>query len=557
METLRVFSTALVGIFATLSVTLADNGPIKEINVGVRIEKIAFTTDGDRAFAIASGGKRVLLIDLRQGITKDLIDEKSWGPPVSYSDFAVSHDERYLYLAGARKEKFGEGVLSRLDLENGGQAQIAYYDQFDSPSIAVDNKATVYVADTSSSIISVLEESDFVDDQISLANRGGTPNSLFHRGGIPSDLEIDPDGQVLWVQHQGSAELTGIDTRSGSIVANVSEYDETATPIAISKPVVLPSRDRVMFAAVSRVEAALIEYPRGGRQYLPVTIWHGRHGLQILGTADEYEPQSPMMISVDQDFEMIAVANRNSRRIYLFKQGPSKSRNLDQIGVGSVEFLPQGIVVSPDGDEIMLISESRTKLAMIHDIEGWLAERTTVNLKRVALVRRIQRGLAKLDYPVGAIDGIFGVQTRIAVREFQKASGQPVTDTIDLGLALKIERTEREGNQTALLKAIAQYASGGLNGDLDALRAKVGEHCDVLSDRELCLATGNWVRVRTNHQNVQEQFCAASGHAHEAQADIYAFLTTIADYVCSRGQSCAFLRYQNPDAFAAACTDSR
>jgi len=43
-----------------------------------------------------------------------------------------------------------------------------------------------------------------------------------------------------------------------------------------------------------------------------------------------------------------------------------------------------------------------------------------------ASVRLIQRELQELGYPIGAVDGIFGDQTRIAIAQWQRDTGQRV-----------------------------------------------------------------------------------------------------------------------------------
>ncbi len=49
----------------------------------------------------------------------------------------------------------------------------------------------------------------------------------------------------------------------------------------------------------------------------------------------------------------------------------------------------------------------------------------------VAQVRRVQQRLARLGYRPGPVDGRLGTKTRMAIRQFQKDRGLPVTGRID------------------------------------------------------------------------------------------------------------------------------
>lgn len=60
------------------------------------------------------------------------------------------------------------------------------------------------------------------------------------------------------------------------------------------------------------------------------------------------------------------------------------------------------------------------------------------------IVRVIQESLAKIGYGPGAIDGVYGAETRSAIKEFETDRGLPETGRVSMALIQELERVTGE-----------------------------------------------------------------------------------------------------------------
>lgn len=83
-------------------------------------------------------------------------------------------------------------------------------------------------------------------------------------------------------------------------------------------------------------------------------------------------------------------------------------------------------------------------LDLVKDPQALLARTSTDGVLRVGAsgeeVRKLQRALSDLGYPVGAVDGIFGPATRRAVLAFQDEFGLPTTGEVDAATRAELDK---------------------------------------------------------------------------------------------------------------------
>ena len=56
-------------------------------------------------------------------------------------------------------------------------------------------------------------------------------------------------------------------------------------------------------------------------------------------------------------------------------------------------------------------------------------------------IRRVQTVLAELGYLPGTIDGFLGEQTRVAIRQFERERGLPITGDVTEALMAELAKT--------------------------------------------------------------------------------------------------------------------
>ena len=103
--------------------------------------------------------------------------------------------------------------------------------------------------------------------------------------------------------------------------------------------------------------------------------------------------------------------------------------------------------------EVRLYLEEFPKGA--YEAEAWECLEGQLGLDRAARVL-VQRGLAALDYSPGPADGLFGGATREALRQWQRAKGEPVTGYLTRAQADTLIAQGRTAEATARAEADQQ-----------------------------------------------------------------------------------------------------
>ena len=149
---------------------------------------------------------------------------------------------------------------------------------------------------------------------------------------------------------------------------------------------------------------------------------------------------SPVLLAADARLERIVVGNRFSTRLVIFRRS---GRLLERAGQLELDGPPLDLSVSPDGRQAAVLAGDGKSVALLDLFrsmggessgDGALAigESGTVGVTAASgelspggreAIRKVQRVLGELGYPIGVIDGYAGQRTQDALRAAEAQSG--------------------------------------------------------------------------------------------------------------------------------------
>ncbi len=407
----------------------ADTINHKEVSIdlGFLVDSLTFLSDDETLLLISNEEQRVVFFDLKKAGPVREILYKSLGGDSFSSDITISPEMRYAYLIG---QADWTGVVVRLDLKSFESKAIYFSDNFSSPSVAVDAAGKLFISDLNSSSIMVLENDSFEKEKGVLRRHYGSRRSIYLQNGPAIKVGVSHSGDFIFASHERLGKISLIDAETLEPMDELetggkmplamditTSYDRTSKNPQTSMIAVDSETDSMVIADLDttfRSFAETIKVPLGGYTGKQIMINSTDAGL-------------PVILSADNSHKTIIVGSRTSGKILTFSRiGNSFERR------NSFTFLqnpPADIDLAPGGHSFVVLSSDRRSLKIINNQNELLTARSSSIGSES--VRKSQRVLSRLGFPVGVVDGVDGPETRRAVALFQKEQQLEPTGTID------------------------------------------------------------------------------------------------------------------------------
>jgi Putative peptidoglycan binding domain/Tetratricopeptide repeat len=429
-------------------VHVAFSQPSPVIPLPTNSDFVRILPDNMRAIAVSAFEKRYVVINIATGET----GARSLTHTVS--DIALG-SRPYLYLVGAKEADAGSAIVSRLDWESGSIVSVEIPGRFTTPSIAIDREGAVLLGNREDRRVTIISATEFNKTDVLEKRLHGKPTDVVvsYSTGV-GDLGVTPDGRYILAALADGSEIILVDREHGRIS---SRYR------------LIPLGTSGMFASTRSMK--VVAGPESGVNSTTPTILYGSSGLErddfftfvvnetfraldvvqavkvnfardVRGTkpTDAIEFRSAMIVASDDDQQNILLGSTDSTHVLWFRR---RGNIVLQLGEAvQLEVAPVDVDVSGDGQLAVVLHKDRPAITVLRGMD--LAARVTSGMPegRSCELFHAQLYLANQGYPVGAVDGIYGPQTRDALRAFQVNSGLNPTGVLDNATSAKLLEKE-------------------------------------------------------------------------------------------------------------------
>lgn len=401
----------------------------RHIRLDDPVDDLKFIGNG-RLLLIGNDFGRIQLLDVESGeIESEIVYAEAFGR-AAITDVAFARQLGVVYLVGESVEEDNAGLLIRVQLETGDTKTIRFKDQFILPSVAasvIAEEGRIFVGDLNSSTITVVEDWMFEKLSDVYIDRSELPRNIYLKEGPAIDLEVLNDGRFLVVSHGPYAVVSLIDT----------EYAEQTDRLTFGKGATFPVEIRV---------AAAPNTFKSGARFLVILAELGTDVLMLLAVDPGFQSFNPvervpiglsansgpdlplrtLLLAAAENMSSIIVGSRSESRVVVFSHEGDALLGRYAVTLGEP---PRAIDLSPDGQTAAILSGGRS-LTLISDPLAWAASQAGGS-ERSERVAEAQRNLARMGYPVGVVDGIYGFKTKTSVKEFQRNADFQPTGIID------------------------------------------------------------------------------------------------------------------------------
>jgi 6-phosphogluconolactonase (cycloisomerase 2 family) len=424
----------LVASFPCNLVARTDSVRIDTIEVPISPDFIKILPESTNILAISNREKKIIRFDLEAKTVLGRAD-------VDYNvtDIVIDVKGRYAYLIGQRVEEGNEGYISRFDVKNDVIRTIKFSERLEQPKIAVDDSGRLFIGDQISSVVKMVAAESF-DGQIGPFLPADAARIAFLKRGPVASIGVTWDGKFLFVSHIGTAAISMVDLRNGE---TLSTFDMPQTGTKSGRPYSLvvasgySSKKAGQTSVVLGTEQddALVVFDLDPRfrsldvvQFVKLRLGSG---ISRPPGQERYGRQTQLLIASDTDQHAIVVGSLGSRQIVVFGR---QDKVIERKGEFDLPAEALYLDVARGGDLGVIIDNRRSMLSVIRwsndtrPVRGW---KDTAPARGADDLRTAQRLLAIQGYPIGAVDGIDGPQTRRAVALFQESSGLKSTGIVD------------------------------------------------------------------------------------------------------------------------------
>jgi DNA-binding beta-propeller fold protein YncE len=403
-----------------------------EITLPITADFVKILSGGKEVLLIANKERKIVRYDLEKQVTV-----KSTDLTHNATDLAITFDGNYAYVVGPGAGEKDGGVISRLDLKNDVIRTISLSDRLVQPKIAVDADGIIFIGDQGSNVVKAVVPAESFD-------QGAAPEVV--DAGHSDDLKravgsigVTWDGKFLFVSHIGISAISMIDGKIGQWLHTLDTSVSTKSGILVVADDYRP-KDTSRASVLLVTGDTLLVYDLDRKfknldlvQNVPVGL-----GAQVeVSSARE-------LVSSDSGQHLIILGNRGSKRLVIFNR---QGRIIERRSEINLPMEAVYVDVSPEGDLAVVLDNRRNALAVIRRPEG------SANCPAQGdELRTAQRILATLGYPIGAVDGIDGPQTRRAIKLFQEKAGSKSTGILDGATLLALHEGEIQALQDVLKK---------------------------------------------------------------------------------------------------------